>query len=155
MQTIHDVAMKYILLEADQAKIPNRCWLVFLLILCRQYGDSREFLWRLARAYRDMYESTEDKQEKETYAQRGDGHTRRQIQKLRLKLRMKSEKNNDRMNQSNNFVDRQKTFFIYFEPQQPSALTPTWHLVAARGKYTKNMHILLATSYKSIVVMDT
>uniref|UniRef100_G3PF15 Regulator of microtubule dynamics protein 3 n=1 Tax=Gasterosteus aculeatus aculeatus TaxID=481459 RepID=G3PF15_GASAC len=36
-----------------------------------EYGDSREFLWRLARAYRDMYESTEDKQEKETYAQRG------------------------------------------------------------------------------------
>ncbi|KAA8583415.1 hypothetical protein FQN60_015961 [Etheostoma spectabile] len=33
------------------------------------YGDSREFLWRLARAYRDMYESTEDKQEKKAYAQ--------------------------------------------------------------------------------------
>ncbi|XP_028460280.1 regulator of microtubule dynamics protein 3 isoform X1 [Perca flavescens] len=36
-----------------------------------EYGDSREFLWRLARAYRDMYESTEDKQEKKTYAQQG------------------------------------------------------------------------------------
>lgn len=36
-----------------------------------EYGDSREFLWRLARAYGDMYESTEDKQEKKTYAQQG------------------------------------------------------------------------------------
>lgn len=36
-----------------------------------EYGDSREFLWRLARAYSDMYESTEDKQEKKTYAQQG------------------------------------------------------------------------------------
>ncbi|XP_034755811.1 regulator of microtubule dynamics protein 3 [Etheostoma cragini] len=36
-----------------------------------EYGDSREFLWRLARAYRDMYESTEDKQEKKAYAQQG------------------------------------------------------------------------------------
>lgn len=36
-----------------------------------EYGDSREFLWRLARAYSDMYESTEDKQEKKTYARQG------------------------------------------------------------------------------------
>ncbi|KAL7388520.1 hypothetical protein ABVT39_015523 [Epinephelus coioides] len=36
-----------------------------------EYGDSREFLWRLARAYSDVYESTEDKQEKKTYAQQG------------------------------------------------------------------------------------
>ncbi|KAI3364129.1 hypothetical protein L3Q82_010800, partial [Scortum barcoo] len=36
-----------------------------------EYGDSREFLWRLARAYSDMYESTDDKQEKKTYAQKG------------------------------------------------------------------------------------
>ncbi|CAJ1077517.1 regulator of microtubule dynamics protein 3 isoform X1 [Xyrichtys novacula] len=36
-----------------------------------EYGDSREFLWRLARAYRDMYESAEDKQEKKNYAQQG------------------------------------------------------------------------------------
>ncbi|XP_040921134.1 regulator of microtubule dynamics protein 3 [Toxotes jaculatrix] len=36
-----------------------------------EYGDSREFLWRLARAYSDMYDSSEDKQEKKTYAQQG------------------------------------------------------------------------------------
>ncbi|XP_028996518.1 regulator of microtubule dynamics protein 3 [Betta splendens] len=36
-----------------------------------EYGDSREFLWRLARAYTDMYKSTADKQEKKTYAQQG------------------------------------------------------------------------------------
>ncbi|XP_071384538.1 regulator of microtubule dynamics protein 3 [Centroberyx affinis] len=45
----------------------------FRLLLAHrvQYGDSREFLWRLARAYNDMYESTEDKQEKKTYAEQG------------------------------------------------------------------------------------
>ncbi|XP_056150711.1 regulator of microtubule dynamics protein 3 isoform X2 [Lampris incognitus] len=36
-----------------------------------QCGDSREFLWRLARAYNDMYDSTEDKQEKRCYAEQG------------------------------------------------------------------------------------
>ncbi|XP_041661820.1 regulator of microtubule dynamics protein 3 isoform X2 [Cheilinus undulatus] len=36
-----------------------------------EYGESREFLWRLARAYSDMYESTDDKQEKQNYAQQG------------------------------------------------------------------------------------
>uniref|UniRef100_A0A667YIU1 Regulator of microtubule dynamics protein 3 n=2 Tax=Myripristis murdjan TaxID=586833 RepID=A0A667YIU1_9TELE len=45
----------------------------FRLLLANkaQYGDSREFLWRLARAYRDMYESTNDKQEKRSYAEQG------------------------------------------------------------------------------------
>ncbi|XP_026174838.1 regulator of microtubule dynamics protein 3 isoform X2 [Mastacembelus armatus] len=36
-----------------------------------EYGHDREFLWRLARAYSDMYECTEDKQERKTYAQQG------------------------------------------------------------------------------------
>ncbi|XP_056283980.1 regulator of microtubule dynamics protein 3 [Pseudoliparis swirei] len=36
-----------------------------------EYGDSRDFLWRLARAYSDMYESTEDTEEKKSYAQQG------------------------------------------------------------------------------------
>lgn len=53
------------------------CYWTFLtsdyvvLILHLQYGHSREFLWRLARAYSDMYKSSEDKQEKKTYAQKG------------------------------------------------------------------------------------
>uniref|UniRef100_A0A667YAL3 Regulator of microtubule dynamics protein 3 n=1 Tax=Myripristis murdjan TaxID=586833 RepID=A0A667YAL3_9TELE len=49
----------------------------FRLLLANkaQYGDSREFLWRLARAYRDMYESTNDKQEKRSYAEQGNIHT--------------------------------------------------------------------------------
>ncbi|XP_034384145.1 regulator of microtubule dynamics protein 3 [Cyclopterus lumpus] len=36
-----------------------------------EYGGSRDFLWRLARAYSDMYECTEDKEEKKSYAQQG------------------------------------------------------------------------------------
>nr|XP_020467146.1 regulator of microtubule dynamics protein 3 [Monopterus albus] len=39
-----------------------------------EYGDSREFLWRLARAYCDIYESTEDEQQRKAYAQQGNGH---------------------------------------------------------------------------------
>ncbi|XP_028295968.1 regulator of microtubule dynamics protein 3 isoform X2 [Gouania willdenowi] len=36
-----------------------------------KYEHSEEFLWRLARAYRDMYESAGDKQEKIVYGQLG------------------------------------------------------------------------------------
>ncbi|KAL2082738.1 hypothetical protein ACEWY4_022556 [Coilia grayii] len=37
----------------------------------RLYSDSTEFLWRLARAYNDMYEIAEDKEEKKSYAEQG------------------------------------------------------------------------------------
>ncbi|KAM6954032.1 regulator of microtubule dynamics protein 3 [Aplochiton taeniatus] len=45
----------------------------FRLLLANKarYGDSREFLWRLARAYSDMCEHTTDKQEKRSYAEQG------------------------------------------------------------------------------------
>ncbi|XP_061602465.1 regulator of microtubule dynamics protein 3 isoform X2 [Cololabis saira] len=36
-----------------------------------EYGHSREFLWRLARAYSDMYRSSEDRHDKKTYALKG------------------------------------------------------------------------------------
>lgn len=36
-----------------------------------QYSDSPEFLWRLARAYNDMYEVTEDKDQQKAYAEQG------------------------------------------------------------------------------------
>lgn len=44
-------------------------------MLFSQYGDSREFLWRLARAYSDMYKSTEDKRDKRAYAHQGEKKT--------------------------------------------------------------------------------
>lgn len=44
-------------------------------MLFSQYGDSREFLWRLARAYTDMYRSTEDKRDKRAYAHQGEKKT--------------------------------------------------------------------------------
>lgn len=44
-------------------------------MLLSQYGDSREFLWRLARAYTDMYKSTEDKRDKRAYAHQGERKT--------------------------------------------------------------------------------
>ncbi|KAJ8009172.1 hypothetical protein DPEC_G00086140 [Dallia pectoralis] len=42
-----------------------------LLANKQEYGDSSEFLWRLARAYSDMYYSTQDKQEKRLFAEQG------------------------------------------------------------------------------------
>lgn len=36
-----------------------------------EYGDSREFLWRLARAYSDMYWSTENQRDRKALAQQG------------------------------------------------------------------------------------
>ncbi|KAM9782675.1 regulator of microtubule dynamics protein 3 [Neosynchiropus ocellatus] len=36
-----------------------------------EYGDSREFLWRMARAYCDMYDSAQTKQERRSFAQQG------------------------------------------------------------------------------------
>uniref|UniRef100_A0A3B5LCZ9 Uncharacterized protein n=1 Tax=Xiphophorus couchianus TaxID=32473 RepID=A0A3B5LCZ9_9TELE len=41
-----------------------------LLLDNRAEVNSRDFLWRLARAYKDMYECAKDKQEKSSYAQK-------------------------------------------------------------------------------------
>ncbi|XP_048830786.1 regulator of microtubule dynamics protein 3 [Brienomyrus brachyistius] len=36
-----------------------------------QFGENAEFLWRLARAYSDMYETTDDAEEKKAYMEQG------------------------------------------------------------------------------------
>ena len=36
-----------------------------------QYVENKEFQWRLARAYNDMYEVTEDTEQKKLYAEQG------------------------------------------------------------------------------------
>lgn len=38
----------------------------------RQYGDDVEFVWRLARAYKDMCETTDGREEKKNYAEQGE-----------------------------------------------------------------------------------
>ncbi|XP_068199260.1 regulator of microtubule dynamics protein 3 [Antennarius striatus] len=46
-----------------------------------EHGDNREYLWRLARAYTDMYKFTADKQKKMAYGQQG-----REESELALKM---------------------------------------------------------------------
>uniref|UniRef100_A0A1A7YQG4 Regulator of microtubule dynamics protein 3 n=4 Tax=Iconisemion striatum TaxID=60296 RepID=A0A1A7YQG4_9TELE len=46
-----------------------------------QHGDDQEFLWRLARAYADMYEYAQDEQEKSLYAQKGREEAEEALQK--------------------------------------------------------------------------
>ncbi|XP_029965967.1 regulator of microtubule dynamics protein 3-like [Salarias fasciatus] len=46
-----------------------------------EYGESREFLWRLARAYRDMYECAEGPQDKVMYGQLGREEAEKALQK--------------------------------------------------------------------------
>ncbi|XP_018583104.2 regulator of microtubule dynamics protein 3 [Scleropages formosus] len=46
-----------------------------------KFGEHKEFLWRLARAYSDMYESTRDAEEKKSYAEQGREEAEAALQK--------------------------------------------------------------------------
>lgn len=59
---LYDVSAIYLNLEEMKCEDIN--WYSF----CLQYGDKQDFLWRLARAYSDIYEITEDTEEKKSYA---------------------------------------------------------------------------------------
>ncbi|KAL4656427.1 regulator of microtubule dynamics protein 3 [Arapaima gigas] len=52
-----------------------------LLASKAKFGEQKEFLWRLARAYSDMYESTRDAEEKSSYAERGREEAESALQK--------------------------------------------------------------------------
>ncbi|RXM96618.1 Regulator of microtubule dynamics protein 3 [Acipenser ruthenus] len=55
----------------------------FQLLLSNKpmYKEKKEFLWRLARSYKDMYEITEDKDEKQSYAEQGREEAEAALQK--------------------------------------------------------------------------
>ncbi|XP_014431797.2 regulator of microtubule dynamics protein 3 isoform X2 [Pelodiscus sinensis] len=52
-----------------------------LLLNNKLYGDQQDFLWRLARAYSDLYEITEDVDEKKSYASDGKEEAEAALQK--------------------------------------------------------------------------